>query len=261
MANLRLAGLSALITGGSRGIGFAIAQAFTREGADVMLVATSEDALHAAQKKLQACSQTVKTFATDVTRPKDCQKAVSATIQAFGRLDVLVNAAGVYVARPFLEYSTEELDRLMQVNLYGSFHLMQGALRHMASNRSGRIINIASTAGKWASMNQSAYNASKHALIGLTRCAALEFAESGITVNAICPGIAQTDMATHLVHDQAMLSQVAPEDIHASLTQRIAQRRFIDPSECADLAVYLASHDARGMTGQSIVLDGGMLFV
>lgn len=257
----RLTGLSALVTGGSRGIGFAIAQAFVREGADVMLAATSEDALRAAHAELKSSGRKVGTVAIDVARPDDCQKAVDATIESLGRLDVLVNAAGIYTPRSFLQYSVAEFDRLMQVNLHGPFHMMQLALAHMASNGSGRVINIASTAGKWASLNQSAYNASKHGLIGLTRCAALEFAGNGITVNAICPGLVQTDMARQLVNDHAALGDVAPRDLHASLLQRVAQRRFIDPSECAGLAVYLASREAHGMTGQSIVIDGGMLFV
>ena len=257
----RLAGLSALVTGGSRGIGFAIAQEFVREGADVMLAATREEALRAARKDLEASGRKVGTVAIDVASPADCQRALRATIEAHGRLDVLVNAAGIYTPRSFLRYSAAEFDRLMQVNLHGPFHMMQLALAHMASNGSGRVINVASTAGKWASLNQSAYNASKHGLIGLTRCAALEFAQSGITVNAICPGMVQTDMATQFVRDHATLAGVSPRDLHDSLIQRVAQRRFVDPSECADLAVYLASPEARGMTGQSVVLDGGMLFV
>lgn len=250
-----------MITGGSRGIGLAIAQAFIREGASVMLAATVDEALSKAREDLGTAGLKVETVTMDVARPDDCQKAVSATIKAFGRLDILVNAAGIYTPRSFLQYTTAEFDRSMQVNLYGPFHMMQLALAHMVSNESGRVINIASTAGKWASLNQSAYNASKHALIGLTRCVALEFAANGITVNAICPGMVQTDMAVRLVQSHAMLRDVTPDALHASLVQRVAQKRFIDPSECAALAVYLASDEARGMTGQSIVLDGGMLFI
>lgn len=227
----------------------------------VMLAATSAAALRAARGALQAGDRKVEAIAIDIALPDDCIKAVSTTIEAFGRLDVLVNAAGIYTARSFLQYSTAEFDRLMRVNVQGPFHLMQASLAHMASNRSGRVINIASTAGKWASSNQSAYNASKHALVGLTRCAALEFAQSGVTINAICPGLVQTDMAAQFEQDHATLAGVTPENLRASLIRRVAQRRFIEPTECADLAVYLASHEARGMTGQSIVLDGGMLFV
>jgi meso-butanediol dehydrogenase/(S,S)-butanediol dehydrogenase/diacetyl reductase len=131
----------------------------------------------------------------------------------------------------------------MQVNVYGAFHVLQRVLRHMQEPRSGKVVNIASTAGKWGSMNQSAYNASKHAVVGLTRCAALEMGAHGINVNAICPGFVQTDMLESFRAHGDLLGV------------------SLQPREIADLAVYLGSAESDGMTGQTLLLDGGMLMV
>jgi NAD(P)-dependent dehydrogenase (short-subunit alcohol dehydrogenase family) len=149
---------------------------------------------------------------------------------------------------------------VLQVNLYGAFHAMQHVLRHMQGRGRGKVVNIASTAGKWGSMNQSAYNASKHALVGLTRCAALEMAGHGIQVNAICPGFVQTDMLDEFRAHADLLGVPFEQVLQAGLA-RVPQRRFLQPDEIAQLAVYLASAESDGMTGQSLLLDGGMLMV
>ena len=128
----------------------------------------------------------------------------------------------------------------------------------MLKNQKGRIVNVASTAGKWASLNQSAYNMSKHALVGMTRCLALETAKSGITVNAICPGFVETDLLNEAAKQYGI--ELA-ELIEGMVKHRVAIERIIQPEEIANLAVYLASSESEGMTGQSIVLDGGMVYV
>ena len=149
----------------------------------------------------------------------------------------------------------------MKVNVYGPFNVTQFVLKHMLQRQKGKVINIASTAGKWASLNQSAYNISKHALVGMTRCVALETATQGITVNAICPGIVETDMLSTFSGEHAKILGVNPEDAMAFVKQRIAMGRWLQPEEIAHLAVYLASSESDGMTGQSILLDAGMLYV
>ena len=186
--------------------------------------------------------------------------AFDAALAAFGRVDVLVNNAGIYHAAPLVDTTPEDFDRVLQVNVYGAFHLMQLALRHMQARGSGKVVNIASTAGKWGSMNQSAYNASKHALVGLTRCAALEAAARGVQVNAICPGFVQTDMLDEFRAHAAILGVPFEQVLQAGLA-RVPQRRFLQPEEVANLALYLASAESDGMTGQSLLLDGGMLMV
>jgi NAD(P)-dependent dehydrogenase (short-subunit alcohol dehydrogenase family) len=137
---------------------------------------------------------------------------------------------------------------------------MQLVLRHMQLRSRGKVINIASTAGKWGSMNQSAYNASKHALVGLTRCAALEMGAHGINVNAICPGFVETDML-EAFREHAQISGVPFEQIMDASRARVPLKRFLQPREIADLAVYLAAAESDGMTGQSLLVDGGMLMV
>ncbi len=190
----RLSGRTALITGASRGIGRAIALRYAEEGADLFLTASGHGPLDETRKLAETLGATVHTHAADVSDRAAVQAMVDASLSAFGSIDVLVNNAGVYKAARLVDYSFEDFDRIMQVNVYGAFQVMQLLLRHMQARGRGKVVNIASTAGKAGSMNQSAYNASKHALVGLTRCAALEMGAQGINVNAICPGFVETDM-------------------------------------------------------------------
>lgn len=260
-AQPRLQDRKALITGGSRGIGFGIAEAFVRQGADVMLAATNRTKLLEAQERLAAHGTRVEIAVVDVSNRAACGALVQQAIDQLGKLEILVNSAAIYIPHPFLDYTADEFDRVMKTNLYGPFHLSQAALPHMLEQGWGRIINISSTAGKWASKNQSAYNVAKHGLIGMTRCVALETAGTGVTVNAICPGIVQTDLVDRFLKQHAEISNTTPDAIRQALLQRQSIGRFLDVSECGHLAVYLASPESDGMTGQSLSLDGGMLFV
>ena len=257
----RLYGRVALITGASRGIGEAIARAFVREGCAVSLAATSAGSLEEIAASLNSDGGRAQANSLDVTDRDACFVAVGNTIDHFGQLDILVNAAGAHIANRFTAHTVSDFDRLMQVNLYGPMHLMQAALAVMEPRKCGKIVNIASTAGKWASPNQSAYNASKHALVGLTRCVALEVAASGIMVNAICPGYVDTKMMTDPLATAAALNNVSVEQLTNVAMGRVALRRRVTTAEVAALAIYLASPESDAMTGQSILLDGGMLFV
>jgi len=180
------------------------------------------------------------------------EKMVKEAIDKLGKIDILVNNAGIHRGSLFQDYKFEDFDDMMKVNVYGVFNVTQFVIRHMLQNKSGKIINIASTAGKWASFGQSGYNTSKHAVVGMTRCLALEAGASGINVNAICPGVVETDM---------LGSGPIKEQVIEAVSQRVALRRIIQPEEVAGLALYLASEEADGMTGQSILLDAGMVFV
>ncbi|NDI23658.1 MAG: SDR family oxidoreductase [Betaproteobacteria bacterium] len=173
----------------------------------------------------------------------------------------MVNNAGIYRSGAFLDYEPEDFQALLDVNLFGTLHLMQAALPGMQRRSAGSIINIASTAGKWGSRHQSAYNVSKHAVVGLTRCVALETAASGVRVNAICPGFVQTDMVEDLKKGYAKVSGADVEAIVQATLSRIPIGRMLQPEEIAHLAVLLASDESKAMTGQSILVDGGMLLV
>ena len=257
----RLVGLVALVTGASRGIGRAIAAAFAGEGADVCLAARDAAALDVAVADLAGARGRAEARVLDVSDGRACADAVAALERAHGRIDILVNSAGVYRSGRFLDYPVSEFDRLMRTNLYGPIYLMQAVLPGMQARGFGRIVNIASTAGKWASPNQSGYNASKHALVGLTRCVALETAKTGVTVNAICPGVVETEMIHALWQGQGDAMGLTAEAARTAVMTRVPQGRMLDPAEVAELALYMASREAGGMTGQSVLLDGGILYV
>ena len=251
----------AIITGASRGIGRAIAEAYAAEGASLCLIATKADKLADVAASLKLGDDRLMTLAVDVTDREASFRAVAQVTQHFGRVDVLVNNAGVYRAKPFLDYTDEDFQDMLDVNFFGVLHFMQAVLPGMQARRHGRIVNIASTAGKWGSRNQSAYNTSKHAVVGLTRCVALEASPHGVTVNAICPGFVQTDMVEELKAQVAQSAGMSGEEMVKAALARVPLGRILDPDEIAQLAVYLGSHESRGMTGQSILLDGGMVMV
>jgi len=253
----RLEGLAVLITGASRGIGRAIAERFAGEGADLFLSATSIEGLAATRAACEGLGARTACHAVDVADRDQVAAMVDAAILAFGRIDGLVNNAGIYRAARFVDYSPNDFDRVMQVNVYGAFHVMQLTLRRMIGRRKGKVVNIASTAGKWESPDQAAYNASKHALVGLTRCAALEAAGQGVTINAICPAFVETDMIDDF-KPHADMAGVSMAEFRETMRARVPMGRFIQPVEVAHLAVYLMSAESDGMTGETLTLAGGM---
>ncbi len=255
----RLANQVAIITGASRGIGRAIAEAYAAEGATLCLMATDTTRLDEVKDSLGLPDEQIMTVGVNVTDREACFRAVDAVLARFGRVDVLVNNAGVYRSKSFLEYSAQDFQDMLDVNLFGVLHFMQACLPSMQERKHGRIINMASTAGKWGSRNQSAYNVSKHAVVGITRCVALEASPYAVTVNAICPGFIQTDMVEALKTQVAQTTGVSPEDMVKAALTRVPLGRVLNPSEIAGLAVYLGSAESSGMTGQSIHVDGGMV--
>ena len=263
-ASGRLAGRTALITGASRGIGRAIAQAYGAAGANLFLTATKLAKLEETRESLAGAAVEVRCHTADVSDPDDVEALFAAAVEWRGGLDILVNNAGIYIGKPFVNYELDDLDRVMNVNVRAVFQLTQLAIRHMLERKTGdgvgrgKIVNIASTAGKWESPNQAVYNISKHAVVGMTRCAALETAAQGINVNAICPGFVSTGMFDNL---QASADErgVPVEQLQQAIVSRVPMRRLVHPREIGYLAVYLASSESDGMTGQSIPISGGML--
>lgn len=255
---MRLEGRRALVTGASRGIGRAISEAFAAEGAILGLTATTLAGLDDVAASVASRGPAAPILlAGDLSDPKQAARIVADAEAQLGGLDIVVNNAGIYKAARFVDYAPEDFDAVMKVNAYGVFHVMQAALRSMQATGSGKIVNIASTAGKHESPNQAAYNASKHAVVGLTKCAALEHAAHGITVNAICPGFVETDMIDQF-KTHAEINGVSFEELRAAMIARIPMARMLQPSEIAQLAVYLASPESDGMTGQAITISGGM---
>ena len=249
----RLKGRSALITGASRGIGFAIAKSFAMQGADLVLSASSEAGLIKAKNKLVEYGGEVSYLAADVSSAKQIDDLFSFALDSHAELDILVNNAGMHIAKPFTEHEMDEFDHLMRVNVFSVFQLMQLAITHMQKLGRGKIINIASVAGLRESMNSSAYNTSKHAVVGLTKCVALENAKNGINVNAICPGIVETDLIQG-VEDKMKAAGMPAEEFRERVISQIPIGRMLKPEEIANIAFFLASSDSDGMNGQTIVI-------
>ena len=256
MAN-RLAGRKDLITGASRGIGFAIAEAFAKQGAALVLSATTQAGLAKAKSTIGKHRGKVTTIAADLSQAEEVSRLFAEAKSQHPSLDVVVNNAGIHIGKPFTEYGMDEFDRIMKINVYSVFQMTQQAISHMQALGHGKIINIASTAGKWESLNQAAYNTTKHAVVGLTRCVALENAKNNINVNAICPGIVETDIIRNVAArmEEAGLSQ---EEFRQKIENQIPMGRMLQPSEVANIAVYLASAESDGMTGQTQTISGGM---
>jgi NAD(P)-dependent dehydrogenase (short-subunit alcohol dehydrogenase family) len=257
----RLAGHTALIVGASRGIGAEIARAYAREGADLAVAARSADALADLSAELAEGGATVEAITVDAADLTAIDRAVDACESALGPVDILVYAAGISTVGAFEDIEIDVWQRLYEVNVLGAVGFSRRVLPGMRERGWGRIVNVASTAAKYGSVNQSPYNATKHALLGLTRCLALEAATDGVTVNALCPGFVDTDMLRHAVDDWAAATETAPDELIEGLVSRVPIGRLLEPTEVAELAVYVASPEAGGMTGQGLTLAGGLILV
>ena len=256
---MKLANKLALITGGGRGIGRAIARAFAQEGASVVLVArTRAQVEKVAQEIREEFSTEAAAFECDVALFGEVERTLELTIEKFGRgPDILVNNAGIVETAPFIKTDEAMWQRHLDVNLTGTFHCTRLALPAMLVAGWGRVINIASIAGKTGAPYIAAYAASKHGVLGLTRTLALEVAANGITVNAICPGYVDTDMTAHGIENIVARTGISADEAHAALEQKSPQNRMVTAEEVAALALLLASEEGRGINGQAINVDGG----
>jgi NAD(P)-dependent dehydrogenase (short-subunit alcohol dehydrogenase family) len=254
-----LADKIAFVTGGGRGIGRAVALAFAREGALVTLVArTAAEVERAARAIADECRIATAHAACDVSDRESVERAFAAAAERFGRgPDILVNNAGIAESAPLVKTSDEFWQRHLAINLTGTFYCTRAALPAMIERGWGRVINVASIAGKTGAPYIAAYSASKHGVLGLTRSVALEVARKGVTVNAICPGYVDTDMTTRAISNiEAATGRSAADSLEA-IKNMSAQRRLVTPEEVAALALLLASEQGRGITGQAINVDGG----
>jgi NAD(P)-dependent dehydrogenase (short-subunit alcohol dehydrogenase family) len=256
---LRLKGKIALITGGGRGIGRAVAFAFAREGASIAVLArTTLEVERVAAELKGECGVQALHATCDVADAQSVARAFAVVAGAFGRgADILVNNAGIAESAPVTRTDDAHWRRHLAVNLDGTFYCTRAALPSMIERGWGRIINVASIAGKTGAPYIAAYAASKHGVLGLTRSVALETASKGVTVNAICPGYVDTDMTTHAVEQiEAKTGRTAADALDA-IRRMSPQNRLVTPEEVAALALLLASEDGRGINGQAINVDGG----
>ena len=255
-----LAGKVSLVTGSTSGIGLGIARALAEAGSDVVLngLGVASEIARTKDRISADCDVKVSYSPADMTKPAAIREMIETTLAEHGRLDVLVNNAGIQYLAPLDQFPVEKWDAILSINLSSAFHTMRSVLPAMRKNKFGRIINIASAHGLVASPFKAAYVAAKHGIVGLTKVAALETAEQGITCNAICPGYVYTPLVEAQIDDQAKAHGISREQvIHDVLLAQQPNKRFATVEELGALTVFLAGDAAASITGIALPVDGG----
>jgi NAD(P)-dependent dehydrogenase (short-subunit alcohol dehydrogenase family) len=249
-----------LVTGAGTGIGAAIAAAFAHAGARVSLVGRRREPLLATQASL-AAAQTHVVGDFDVTDESKVRAGVASAREKFGTVEILVNNAGEAPSAPLVKTDLATWDKVLAVNLTGTFLVTREVVPDMIARRAGRVVNIASTAGLVGYAYVSAYVAAKHGVIGLTRSLALEFARAGVTVNAVCPGYTETPLFEKALDNITAKTKRSRDDARATLATTNPQGRLVTPDEVADAVLWLASPGAHAINGQAVAVAGGEVMV
>lgn len=254
---MHLQGKVALVTGAGRGIGRAVSLALAAAGADVALLARTSSQLADCAVAVESIGRRALPLPVDVTDAPSVEQGVERVAAELGPVAVLVNGAGVAPSLKFLETADDLWLSTLSTNLSGPFYLCRAVLPQMLKAGWGRIINVASTAGRVGYKYNAAYVASKHGLVGLTRALALETAAHGVTVNGVCPGFVDTAIVSAAVADLVARSGRSPHEARRAFESMSPQGRLMTPEEVAQAVLFLTTEAARGINGQSIIIDGG----
>jgi len=245
---MRLEGKVALITGGARGIGQAIAVTFAREGADIVVADVNLEIAQKTALEIEGLGRKALALEMDVTNYEKVEEGINKILDKMGKVDILVNNAGITKDNLLLRMSQADWDAVINVNLKGTFNCIKAVTRPMIKQRSGRIISIASIIGLMGNPGQANYAASKAGIIALTKTVAKELASRNINANAVAPGFIQTEMTAKL-----------PEDIKKKMLEAIPLAKLGTPQDVANTCLFLASDESSYITGQVITIDGGMV--
>ena len=249
----------ALVTGGSRGIGKAIAKALADQGAKVAVCARDAEAVRRAADEISPGGGRVMAFRADVMEKGDVRNLLREIVGRWGQIHILVNNAGINARIPIESEDDARWIQILGVNLIGAYYVTREALRSMPNHDGGRIINLSSVLGRFGVPGYTAYCTAKHGILGFTRALALEVVGRGITVNAICPGWVETDMADLGMGETAAALGMSKEEFRKQALAAVPIQRILAPEEIAGLAVFLASEASAGMTGQAVNMCGGQV--